>query len=52
MRDPVTAPEALCVCGHERQAHDHYRAGSECTFCGAAGCPRFRRRTWWRRLLG
>lgn len=31
-----------CRCGHEREAHDHYRAGTECALCGAEGCPRYR----------
>ncbi len=29
---------ALCDCGHDRQAHEHYRAGGECSLCG---CQRF-----------
>lgn len=38
----------LCTCGHARQAHEHYRPGSDCAFCD---CPRFsrRRRAWFRR---
>jgi hypothetical protein len=31
-----------CVCGHPREAHEHYRAGSDCALCGKSGCPRFR----------
>ena len=30
-----------CVCGHQHEAHEHYRPGSDCAFCD---CPRFRRR--------
>ncbi|WP_176491760.1 hypothetical protein [Curtobacterium sp. 'Ferrero'] len=30
-----------CVCGHPREAHEHYRRGSDCALCD---CPRFRRR--------
>lgn len=26
----------LCRCGHERDAHDHYRAGTDCGVCGTA----------------
>lgn len=26
-------------CGHHRHAHQHYRPGTECAFCG---CPRYR----------
>ena len=29
-----------CSCGHGKQAHQHYRAGSDCAMCG---CGRFRR---------
>jgi hypothetical protein len=28
-----------CRCGHLRNAHEHYRPGSDCGLCG---CPRFR----------
>jgi hypothetical protein len=28
-----------CRCGHLKNAHDHYRRGSDCGLCG---CPRFR----------
>ncbi|MEU8818318.1 hypothetical protein [Actinoplanes sp. NPDC048796] len=48
----MSTDEALCVCGHPRRAHEHYRPGAECALCEAASCPRFRRVTWWRRLLG
>ena len=43
--------DALCVCGHPRAAHQHLRKGTECTFCGAQECARFRRRWWWRRFV-
>ncbi|WP_226359484.1 MULTISPECIES: hypothetical protein [unclassified Pseudonocardia] len=26
----------LCRCGHERDAHDHYRAGTDCGVCGTS----------------
>jgi hypothetical protein len=45
----MTSAEALCVCGHAFAAHEHLRRGTECTLCGIASCPRFRRRRWWRR---
>lgn len=32
-----------CACGHERDAHEHYRGGSECALCPPAGCPGFHR---------
>jgi hypothetical protein len=28
----------LCQCGHNRDAHRHYRTGSDCALCG---CPRW-----------
>lgn len=28
-----------CVCGHVRDAHEHYRPGTDCALCD---CPRFR----------
>jgi hypothetical protein len=31
-----------CVCGHPREAHEHYRSGTDCALCGRAGCRRFR----------
>lgn len=30
-----------CVCGHARQAHEHYRRGKDCALCS---CVRYRRR--------
>ena len=33
----------LCLCGHGRTAHEHYRRGSDCGVCGTAGCAAFRR---------
>jgi hypothetical protein len=45
----MTAPDALCVCGHPLRAHEHLRRGTECAVCGPDTCPRFRRRRWWRR---
>ena len=29
-----------CSCGHERVAHEHYRAGTDCALCE---CARFAR---------
>lgn len=31
-----------CVCGHDRDVHDHYRPGTDCGACGKQTCPRFR----------
>lgn len=53
--DPPTGPRTtLCRCGHDTEAHEHFRSGSDCGACGAAKCARFRaqgRRRWsvWRR---
>ncbi|MBW4042389.1 MAG: hypothetical protein HIU86_09725 [Acidobacteria bacterium] len=33
----------LCVCGHARDAHEHYRRGTDCATCGPEVCPKFRR---------
>lgn len=35
---------ALCRCGHERDVHEHFRAGTDCSVCGA-GCRAFHART-------
>ena len=49
---PEAVPAAkLCTCGHEREAHEHYRKGSDCGICGAAGCAAYtrapaRKRRW------
>ncbi|GAA1848767.1 hypothetical protein GCM10009772_27650 [Pseudonocardia alni subsp. carboxydivorans] len=40
----VPADTGLCRCGHERDAHEHYRAGTDCGVCGAT-CRAFRART-------
>ncbi|MEJ8278290.1 hypothetical protein [Pseudonocardia spirodelae] len=34
----------LCRCGHERDAHEHYRPGTDCGVCGAT-CRAFHART-------
>ena len=47
---PPVTPPALpktvvdpCVCGHAREAHEHYRRGTDCGVCGAEQCLEFRR---------
>jgi hypothetical protein len=35
----VTDP---CACGHGKDAHDHYRPGTDCGACGADVCDEFR----------
>lgn len=32
--------EAVCKCGHNRDAHAHYRRGTDCALCQ---CRRWRR---------
>lgn len=45
---------AVCVCGHSRELHEHYRRRSDCAICGPEACGAFRaRRTRWpARLFG
>jgi hypothetical protein len=38
---PVVAP---CVCRHAREAHEHWRRGTDCGVCGPQACARYRRR--------
>ncbi|MGD3261515.1 hypothetical protein QT366_22665, partial [Xanthomonas citri pv. citri] len=48
---PTTEPRGLlqvvlddtttCVCGHPRDAHEHYRPGTDCALCD---CPKFRKK--------
>ena len=33
---------AICVCGHDREMHEHYRDGDDCGFCGPSACGSFR----------
>ena len=43
---PVTPPRTViepCVCGHARDAHEHYRPGRDCGSCGARHCAEYRR---------
>jgi hypothetical protein len=32
-----------CVCGHARDAHEHYRPGTDCGACGVRDCADYRR---------
>lgn len=44
-RAPQPAPQRPCACGHDADAHEHYRPGSDCGICGTGqldGCPRYR----------
>jgi hypothetical protein len=43
---PPTAPQTpvstrTCTCGHEPDAHEHYRPGSDCAFCGHDACGKY-----------
>jgi hypothetical protein len=29
-------------CGHTWEAHQHYRVGTDCTFCGRVRCAHYR----------
>lgn len=40
--------DVCCACGHDRETHTHYRAGSDCGLCGPVACPKFRSDAWWR----
>ena len=31
-----------CSCGHRYVAHEHYRAGTDCSLCPPDACHRFR----------
>jgi hypothetical protein len=33
--------ELRCRCGHSVEAHEHFRAGRDCSACGDRGCRRF-----------
>lgn len=49
----MTPRSANCACGHDRDAHEHYRPGSDCAMCPEGVCMRFARprrtRFPWRR---
>ena len=38
-----TKPQAsdVCACGHAREAHEHYRRGTECSICDVQVCSAF-----------
>jgi hypothetical protein len=38
----VSEQLAQCGCGHDREAHEHYRRGSDCGVCGDALCSKFK----------
>lgn len=38
-----TVPQStdMCACGHVREAHEHYRRGTECSICDIRQCSAF-----------
>lgn len=45
---PTTPHETVvdpCACGHAREAHEHYRRGSDCGVCGSVECAEYRRKS-------
>ncbi len=40
-----TFASSICACGHARDAHVHYRPGSDCALCESDVCVAFRRPT-------
>jgi hypothetical protein len=43
-KQPPPAQTAVkpCACGHGKDAHEHYRPGSDCGACGATLCEEYR----------
>jgi hypothetical protein len=33
---PTSSSGRTCSCGHEKQAHEHYRRGTDCAVCSCA----------------
>lgn len=51
-RPPIVDP---CTCGHPKEAHEHYRKGTDCGACGAGACSAYQpaeQPGFWRRLFG
>jgi hypothetical protein len=47
VRNPFSPAERRsrpCICGHSWDAHQHYRAGRECSLCPPGICGRYRPR--------
>jgi hypothetical protein len=44
VQQPPATPTVVkpCACGHAKDAHEHYRPGTDCGVCGAASCEEFR----------
>jgi hypothetical protein len=47
-----TTGRSLCLCGHPKEAHDHYRAGTDCGICGRSTCASYRSRGGFLRRAG
>jgi hypothetical protein len=47
-KEPRWRRAAVCRCGHDRKAHDHYRRGSDCALCDCAAWKSSRRSWRWR----
>ncbi len=41
------SPRPSCRCGHDHEAHEHLRRGTDCSRCDAGECTRYRARRWW-----
>lgn len=37
----LPAPAPRCTCGHPKTAHEHYRPGDDCGYCGRERCPTY-----------
>ena len=44
MRTRTGVFTAVCRCGHDIDAHEHFRSGRDCSTCGPERCRRFTRR--------
>jgi len=42
---PVPVGGRVCVCRHGRDAHGHYRGGTDCVVCPAGDCGCYRANT-------
>jgi hypothetical protein len=51
MQGQAVSGARLCRCDHDRESHEHYRAGKDCS-AGGCTCVRFRRPSLFARLLG
>lgn len=40
-RNKTSQSSDMCACGHAREAHEHYRRGTECSICDIRSCSAF-----------